>query len=429
MAVPVSAATFYRNHYPWDHLVAFLTRHGDELCQREFAIEGAYYKRYIVARNAAELKQAVWQFPDVKSFHVGPVYSGRVARHAEREQSRPVRRELVFDIDLTDYEFLNLELPDGGVDMERCDKAWPVCATAVFVLQWLLKQAFGFKEFVVVYSGRRGVHLYVCDDDAMNLNNEQRSAITDFLKYDTSEDKLRAHENLVTMANTQGLSEALRYAFETFYIDRMGLFDDPAARVDFVERLGLSETHLPMVANLAEDVLEKPDGRAMWEFVKTKVASLPHQWMRDRLDDMICAYVWPRIDANVSRALNHLLKAPFVAHPKSGRVAVPTDGADYYRFDPATAPQLSDLKNPTAFFRLRDAMGWWRPCHVMTQEEEMQENNNPPKTARPRAPPSPDVDMEDLVGAQRRPPVTGRKKKAFLRKRSPLSQVYTDSSK
>ena len=334
MAGPVSAAAYYRNHYPWDHLVAFLTRHGDELCQREFAIEGAYYKRYIVARDAAELKRAVWQFPDVKSFHVGPVYSGRVARHADREKSWPVRRELVFDIDLTDYDFLDLESPDGGVDMERCDKAWPVCATAVFVLQWLLKQAFGFKEFVVVYSGRRGVHLYVCDDKAMSLNNEARTAITDFLKYDVSEDKLRASDHLVTMANTQGLSEALRYAFEAFYIDKMGLFDDPAARVAFVERLGLSEQHLPMVANLAEDVLEKPDGRAMWEFVKTKVASLPP----------VDARPPRRHDLRVRLAAHRRQREPHAQPPAEGALCRPrrADGSPC----PPTARTTTDSTRP-----------------------------------------------------------------------------------
>ena len=42
MAEPVSAATYYRNHYPWDHLVAFLTRHVDELCQRDNSPQNAF---------------------------------------------------------------------------------------------------------------------------------------------------------------------------------------------------------------------------------------------------------------------------------------------------------------------------------------------------------------------------------------------------
>ena len=65
---------------------------------------------------------------------------------------------------------------------------------------------------------------------------------------------------------------------------------------------------------------------------------------------------------------------------------------------------------------MRDAMGWWRPCHVLTRQEEKEK-------AKP-----PDVDMEDLAGAQRPPGAQKRKKRAFVRKRSPLSQVYTEPS-
>jgi DNA primase small subunit len=439
MAGLITPKTYYRDHFPWDHLVAFLTRHGDELCKREFAIEGDYYKRYVVAKDATELKRLVSEFSGVTSFHVGPVYSDRVVRNSEKQQSRPVRRELVFDIDLTDYDFLDLNTAEGDIDMEACDAAWPVCATAVFVLQWLLKDAFGFKEFMVVYSGRRGVHVYVCDDKAMNLTNEERSAIVDFLKFDESGDKLRASAQLAGMMKTQGLNEAVHFAFEEFFVKGLKLFDDPGARVAFIERLGLSEEHLPVVSNLAEAVLDLPNGEAMWVFVNAKVASLSQQWMRDRLDAMVLAYVWPRIDANVSRQLNHLLKAPFVAHPKCKRVAVAVDAVDYFRFDPATAPRLAEFRNPTTFFQMRDAMKWLRPCDVAVEAPAKKKGaktrtkTTKPKAARKKAASSTatqDVsmaDVEDLAGPARssaaRKPNT-----PFVRKRSPLSQAFTDTA-
>ena len=177
-----------------------------------------------------------------------------------------------------------------------------------------------------------------------------------------------------------GLSEALHHIFETHFIDELKLFETQEQRVAFAERLGFSEEYLPAVANLAVDVLdESMTGRAMWEFLKTKVASLPQEWMRRRIDDMMLTYVWPRIDAGVSRHLNHLLKAPFVAHPKTGRVAVPVNAVDYFRFKPGDAPRrdtihdaqpfAEQLQLPTNGFRLRT---------VGKQEFRLVDFSNPP---------------------------------------------------
>lgn len=38
---------------------------------------------------------------------------------------------------------------------------------------------------------------------------------------------------------------------------------------------------------------------------------------------MAFAYTFPRLDANVTKQMNHLLKAPFCVHPKSGKVYLP----------------------------------------------------------------------------------------------------------
>lgn len=40
--------------------------------------------------------------------------------------------------------------------------------------------------------------------------------------------------------------------------------------------------------------------------------------LQGALEDIIIQYTYPRIDTEVSRKLNHLLKAPFCVHPGTG---------------------------------------------------------------------------------------------------------------
>ena len=398
---------YYARRYPVEALAWLVSRRGDALVQREWALDGAYYRRYVTADDAAALRGVLRNAVALKAVHIGPVYSGVVQKpdpDADTrllfDRSRPARKELLFDIDLSDYDFLDLA---GGpadpkaLNLEACDAAWPVAGIALLLLQRVLHAQFGFGEFLCFYSGRRGAHLWVLDERAMALDEAGRAAIAEFLDLGLTKCRpTRATSSHRVHVKNLGLMPTVYSLFEAVLVGQMGALDLQAHRSTFVDRLALRHESMH---NLEEEASRKASGAAAWAYIRTKVTKqavrLPKEcgWFVARLEEVVLAYVWPRLDFQVTKGLNHLIKAPFVAHPKTLRVAVPLRRGELLTFDPSTAPTLGDPGVHAAL----DARGghaegnglgdwvWYERAAV--------------DTATPM-----DVDVEDLVPASGAPP-------------------------
>ena len=63
------------------------------------------------------------------------------------------------------------------------------------------------------------------------------------------------------------------------------------------------------------------------------------------LEALVLYYLYPRLDANVSTGINHLLKSPFCIHPKTGNICVCFDPESEKGFQLNKVPNLTTVIN------------------------------------------------------------------------------------
>lgn len=347
--LPGQLKWYYSRLFPIKQIVRWLRYGSDEtLSRREisFTLQGDIYLRWKSFPTPQAFLESLKQLAPVK-IDFGAIYNFPPAdKNSVTAALTPVQKELVFDIDMTDYEDVIGDL-GGGTATEVCDRNWRYMATAVSVIDAALREDFGFESIMWVYSGRRGIHCWVGDARARRLTNEQRSAVADYLyvRFEGRENAGR-RQNEVTTPMHPALSRAKRVAcdetFREFVLGDQGLLNTDQrlrAMTDLIPNRGLGN-------DVWERAARVQGGKGRWERIERDVikAGKGDYVVRGTADYIMLRHTYPRLDVNVSREINHLLKAPFCVHPKTGRVCVPFRAAEAESFSPANmAPELGGL--------------------------------------------------------------------------------------
>jgi len=358
---------YYQMRFPYVEMFKWLCYGNDpekdgEMVDREFinrrefsfninGDKGEIYIRYLCFKNFEEFKAGI-QKKQPHKIDIGAVYTipPKNQNTLKSAHFKPVERELVFDIDLTDYD----EVRTGCTpDMMWEKGSWSYMSVAIKVIDQALRQDFGFEHLFWVFSGRRGVHCWVCDASARALEDKERTAIVRYLTLISGNDN---------SGNRVPLSSPLHPSIQRALPMLEAVFNEmvlsPEGQ-DLLKDEPRWERVLKMIPD--EDIQERL--RSMWKHDKTN--SSPKRWKQLRatvldkaqklkargglqlkrcLNQIIILHTYARLDVNVSTHRNHLLKSPFVIHPKTGKVCVPIlDVENCHKFDPDGVPTLVTL--------------------------------------------------------------------------------------
>lgn len=333
---------YYRRMFPFSQYYRWLNYGGVQknyFQNREFSftLKDDIYVRYQSFSTQNELEKEMQKMNPYK-IDIGAVYSHRPNQHNTVKSGtfHALEKELVFDIDMTDYD----DVRSCCSAAEICSKCWMLMTIAIKILDRALRDDFGFQHRLWVYSGRRGVHCWVCDEAARKLSAAARSAVAEYLSLiKGGEDTVK--KVVLTDPIHPFISESLAVVelhFEQYALQEQ----DILGRKESVEKvLALVPDDVRKELQLSFQREKKPEER--WKQVidqatRKQATSKKGQYFEK---EIMLQYCYPRLDVNVSKGVNHLLKSPFSVHPKTGRISVPINLKELETFDPFAVPTIS----------------------------------------------------------------------------------------
>lgn len=169
---------YYMESYPFKllHSLYNITSHRE----LTFRLNNTIFLRNQIFKNFSDFESAILEIVP-SQLDIGSSFTFPATKKNIMEDSRIFKtyeRELVFDVDVTDYD-RNCGCR-GTKNM--CNECFKLAKAAMEHLNRVLRHNFGYKRLLFVYSGGKGMHCWVFDERARKLPAEGRRAILNFLK-------------------------------------------------------------------------------------------------------------------------------------------------------------------------------------------------------------------------------------------------------
>lgn len=302
--------------------ISYIIPSNDEKSDDEFCVRNLSYTDW------KGLRDDVVRLTPLR-IDIGAIFDGDVKNNKDKVDGlsiNPVEREFVIDIDLTDYD--HIRTCCSGKKL--CGKCWTYVKAAYRVLEHILGKAFGFKHILWVFSGRRGIHAWVCDREARNMSKKVRKAVTEFLNFTLANDKVDylVKPELINKKNKYSLlyeAYEILKEFYVFLLDEQKIMDKPNV-TDMLLRITARYADRDLTSAEKNAFNRKKSGVEKFKVLKEiieKSGENGSEKSEKFMIEFILGYLYPKIDSHVSAQVNHLLKAPFNIHHDTMNVSLP----------------------------------------------------------------------------------------------------------
>ncbi|MEX2739265.1 MAG: DNA primase catalytic subunit PriS [Candidatus Wukongarchaeota archaeon] len=287
-----------------------------------FLLSKDVFSRNLSFKTLSDFKNFILEKLPLQQF-VGAVYDQGPTFSNPIQKLNLSYRELIFDVDLDAYDMVRH--CDCKGSKQVCEDCWSLAQDAALFLDETLRIDFGFEDLIFVFSGRRGIHCWVRDHVAKELDSEQRSAIVSYLTMITDEKR------------SQKLEEIPKYA----KLLRDRVFQKIAK--SFFLNVSKKDLNLlgfrPEEAEKAIEFVESKEKFSPENYYKT----IPEHVDPKRVSMAIVLGRYPRLDKPVTSDIRRLLRIPGSVHSATGKICTIIDSHKLENFSPKDVPTIWDL--------------------------------------------------------------------------------------
>ncbi len=335
---PEIISEYYEKKFPMKQFMPFIGL--SDFQNREFGFvvgENRFIRN--ISFNNTDLLRDFMVKNSVKDAYVGAVFDTSPSKETPIQKIKWKFREFIFDLDIDEYdayeekgskgeetkdEKLYVGVRNCGCREDKfCRECWSLIQDAAIFIDQTMKEDFGFKDVIWIFSGRRGVHGWVREKITQEFDRNQRRAILDYLTFIHDPTRTQSIEDIPSEA------KPLRNRIYSLIAKSFLTRSTPKE----LNNLGISLAK-------ARDIIKKVNATEQFDHNKYNILIPDNKLVRKKLSSEIIRMRYPRIDRKVTMDTNRVSRMPFSVHGKTGQIAIVIK--DLKSFYPVSAPTIWD---------------------------------------------------------------------------------------